>query len=113
MNNQMTSKQIAAYFDKRIYVPYCAMQRTLKFFREVGYNSGVYGWNYSVYHVAPWTCIITGYRTRGTNCTISGTTCKEIESYTENLIQSNMPYEDIKRALYAKMNEICEGIIID
>ena len=46
----------------RVYsVGYCQAQSLLMFTRRVGYNAGVYGWNYDVYIVGD-DVIITGYR---------------------------------------------------
>ena len=46
----------------RVYsVGYCQAQYLLMFTRKVGYNAGVYGWNYDVYIVGD-DVIITGYR---------------------------------------------------
>ena len=46
----------------RVYsVGYCQAQYLLMFTRRVGYNAGIYGWNYDVYIVGD-DVIITGYR---------------------------------------------------
>ena len=46
----------------RVYsVGYCKAQFLLMYSRKVGYNAGVYGWNYDVYIVGD-DVIITGYR---------------------------------------------------
>lgn len=42
-------------------IGYCQAQYLLMFTRKVGYNAGVYGWNYDVYMVGDDT-IITGYQ---------------------------------------------------
>ena len=61
MEVSLTKHMIEGY---RIYsAPYCSMQHLLKFEEKVGYNAGVYGWNWDCYHVRGTdVLIVTGYR---------------------------------------------------
>lgn len=60
-----------------VVLGYCQAQTTLNKFAynyKVGYNSGVYGWNYDLYHING-VDIITGY-----NCPYRSKSNKEIET---------------------------------
>jgi len=57
-----TKNDVLRLAQGRVYsVGYCQAQYLLMFTRRVGYNAGVYGWNYDVYIVGD-DVIITGYR---------------------------------------------------
>lgn len=57
----MTRNEINRVFSKSISIGYCAAQALLRYQDRIGYNSGVYGWNYDVYAVDG-VAICTGYR---------------------------------------------------
>lgn len=60
MKAKYTRNQIAAM--PNVYsVGYCDLQCLLRGVEPIGYNSGVYGWNYDVYSLSGVT-ICTGYR---------------------------------------------------
>lgn len=47
-----------------VTLSYCQCQKVLNLFGEdfkIGYNSGVYGWNFDLYRIHEWS-IVTGYR---------------------------------------------------
>lgn len=85
-------------------ISYCDLQTITKYLREVGYNHGVYGWNYTVYEIDYDTCIATGYRTSS----IGGTYNREIVKKYENKMRkyeekySGINYSWKKREAYAK-----------
>ena len=57
-----TKNDVLRLTNGRVYsVGYCQAQYLLMFTRKVGYNAGIYGWNYDVYIVGD-DVIITGYR---------------------------------------------------
>lgn len=69
---------------KHIYkTGYCTLQNTLKSFVPKYYNSGVYGWNYDVYEIDPWTCIITGYNPCVQGKELNYLDCEELEHIAE------------------------------
>ena len=58
----MLTKNDVLRLGRNVYsVGYCKAQYLLNYSRKVGYNAGVYGWNYDVYIVGD-DVIITGYR---------------------------------------------------
>ncbi len=59
---KMTRNEIRKEFNKIIEVGYCDLYYTLREYKKIGYNSGVYGWNYDVYMIDYNTCVLTGYR---------------------------------------------------
>jgi len=68
----LTKKDVLRITKGEVYsIGYCKAQYLLNYSRKVGYNAGVYGWNYDVYIVGDDT-IITGYRPFK---------CKKIDSY--------------------------------
>ena len=58
----MTNKDVRRIFDKVYCIGYCALQSLLRFEKRVGYNCGIYGWNYDAYSLGDGICICTGYR---------------------------------------------------
>ena len=58
----LTKKDVLRITRGNVYsIGYCKAQYLLMFTHKVGYNSGIYGFNYDVYIVGDDT-IITGYR---------------------------------------------------
>ena len=53
----------ALKYDKIYRIGYCELQKILESLSAVGYNAGVYGWNYDVYYLEENVILITGYRT--------------------------------------------------
>lgn len=47
-----------------LYCGYCDIQRVTGYLPEIGYNSGVYGWNCTVYAAGD-IAVVTGYRPAG------------------------------------------------
>lgn len=63
MKMKMTRNQIADLpANKIVTAGYCDLQYLLSGVDPIGYNAGVYGWNYDVY-VLDGICILTGYHT--------------------------------------------------
>ena len=62
---KVTRKDVQGF--KVLKVGYCKMQNLLKYSggNKVGYNSGVYGWNYDLYKFGLNIAITTGYRPIG------------------------------------------------
>ncbi len=58
----LTKNDVLRLTEGNVYsIGYCKAQYLLMFTHKVGYNSGIYGFNYDVYMVGDDT-IITGYR---------------------------------------------------
>lgn len=65
MKIKMTRKDIEQGYDKVYCLGYCEAQYLLRGAREIGYNCGLYGWNYDVYeieHNGEMVAVCTGYR---------------------------------------------------
>lgn len=59
----MTKKEIINNFNKVYKIGYCGIQYLLRGKNRIGYNSGVYGWNYDVFSLDNGNiAICTGYR---------------------------------------------------
>ena len=50
--------------NKIITIGYANLDSVLKYFNPIGYNAGIYGWNYDVYDLLGYT-FVTGYRPLG------------------------------------------------
>lgn len=61
MYNRISRNDIHRDGKPVIRVPYCAAQSLLAGMQPIGFNAGVYGWNYDVYAVGN-ALICTGYR---------------------------------------------------
>lgn len=62
MKFKTTNKDIKNYYSKVFSVGYCDLYDFLKGCNEpIGYNHGVYGWNYDLYVIKD-VAITTGYR---------------------------------------------------
>lgn len=49
MERKMTRKEALAMCDKVYSVGYCDLQFILRNFDRIGYNCGVYGWNWDLF----------------------------------------------------------------
>ena len=60
---KITRKEIINNFNKVYCVGYCELQHLLRTSNKVGYNSGIYGWNYDIFSLDNGNvAICTGYR---------------------------------------------------
>lgn len=66
---KLTRNDVRRMFTKIYELGYCEYQNELNKFKKIGYNSGLYGWNYDVYMIDYDTCIVTGYRPFGEKIT--------------------------------------------
>ena len=64
MNIKLTKKDLRNNFGVIISCGYCELQTLLSLKSRVGYNKGVYGWNFDAFDFGG-VGLITGYRTRG------------------------------------------------
>lgn len=66
MKISMTRKQARAHFRKIYAAPYCWMSPTSKGDCDaVGYNAGIYGWNWDLIPIGNGVAVCTGYRPIG------------------------------------------------
>lgn len=59
MKLKMTRKDLA--YKNVVNIGYANLQGILSWFSPIGYNAGVYGWNWDCYNIGKYY-IITGYR---------------------------------------------------
>ena len=62
---KMTRNEIRKDYKNIIELGYCDLYYTLREYKKIGYNGGVYGWSYDVYMIDYDTVIVTGYRPFG------------------------------------------------
>lgn len=60
-----TNKQVYQTYRHVYKMPYGKCQQITHVLQEVAYNSGIYGWNYTIYQLSDTSCICTGYRPIG------------------------------------------------
>ena len=61
MKMKVTRKEVMDNFVKVVYVPYCGADTLLRYADPIGYNAGVYGWNFDLYAFGN-VAVCTGYR---------------------------------------------------
>ncbi len=62
MEKELTKKYLKYWYRNILYTEYCNMYWILDENMKIGYNAGIYGWNWSAYEINRNTVIITGYR---------------------------------------------------
>ena len=58
----MTKRELLNGFSKVLRIGYCDLQDLTKYCKRIGYNSGVYGWNWDAFILNYDIAICTGYR---------------------------------------------------
>lgn len=88
--NEITRNDIKRQYRTIIRIGYCDLYHLTKRLRKIGYNAGVYGWNYNAFELDYNTCIITGYRAfdKGT-IRLSSEFIQYIEDKTIEIINNN------------------------
>ena len=105
---KITRKQVNMY-KNIICVPYCDLWYLLYFRNKDGYNSGVYGWNYDVFHINLNTCIVTGYRPFGNIKNYD--LCDEYNEKAKNVIEDRtLSNEEKKEKVENLLEEFIEKI---
>ena len=101
MKMHVTRKQIMDNFQKVVYIPYCEAETLLRFSSPIGYNSGVYGWNFDLYAFGN-VAVCTGYRnfpgTRAKNV-------REFEKKARKILDRPVRYADEYRRLLKEFIE--------
>lgn len=93
MNIKLTNKDLRNNFAVIVSCRYCALQSLLAIKNRIGYNKGVYGWNFDAFDFAG-VGLITGYRTRGADIELPSNFCKYWNDRA-----SNATYEERKQIL--------------
>lgn len=86
----LTRNEIRRQYKTVIQLGYCDIYELTRQLKKIGYNAGVYGWNYDAFELDWDTCIITGYRTfsKGT-IRLSSEFIQNIENKTKKIIDDN------------------------
>lgn len=105
----MTRKEIQNNFNKVYSIGYCGMQYLLRYQNRIGYNSGVYGWNYDIFSIDG-IAICTGYRNMPGKA-IDYKTVNKYEKKAEKIAQDitldyNKTKKKINNLLYKLMEEL-------
>lgn len=93
MNIKLTKTDLKNNFKVKVSCGYCELQSLLNMKSRVGYNKGVYGWNFDVFDFGG-VGLITGYRTRGADIVLLSDFCN---SWNERA--SNATCEERKQIL--------------
>lgn len=93
MNIKLTNRDLRDNFGVIVSCGYCELQSLLNIKSRIGYNKGVYGWNFDAFDFGG-VCLISGYRTRGAAIELSSEFCKRW-----NERASNATHEERKQIL--------------
>jgi hypothetical protein len=90
---KVTRKQLQAWSRKIIAIGYCSAHNLLYPEDSIGYNAGVYGWNYDAYYVDG-IIITTGYRPIGER--VNYDLLQEYETRAEKILSydNKAPYDE-------------------
>lgn len=92
-----------------VALSYCQCQRVLNLFGrnyKIGYNSGVYGWNYDLYRVHG-VDIVTGYRVPFSECSNKEIKQKLI-ALDNKIIQKDYTFPEYEKNKKAWLKEFLE-----
>ena len=93
MNIKLTKTDLKNNFGIIVSCSYAELSNLLYGKEKAGYNCGVYGWNFDVFDFGG-VGLITGYRTRGADISLSLEFCKEWDNKARNAT-----YEERKQIL--------------
>ena len=93
MDIKITKTDLKNNFGIIVSCGYCELQTLLNMKNRVGYNKGVYGWNFDVFDFGG-VGLITGYRTRGADVRLSMEFCECWDKRARNAT-----YEERKQIL--------------
>lgn len=89
----MTKNDLRNNFGVIASCGYCELQSLLNTKSRIGYNKGIYGWNFDAFDFGG-VCLITGYWTRGADIKLAMEFC---EYWNERA--KNATYEERKQIL--------------
>lgn len=107
MKMKMTRNQIADLsVDKIVTAGACELQNLLSGVDPIGYNAGIYGWNYDAYVIGD-VCILTGYRVLKKYP--RATKIEEYEQEASKIVSSRMS----SLAIISELNKLREAFIAE
>ena len=107
----LTRNEIRRQYKTVIQLGYCDIYELTRQLKKIGYNAGVYGWNYDVFELDYDTCIITGYRTfrKGTTRLTSEFTQYMDKKANEITNNNNRNYEELEKQMNSLKNEFIDN----
>lgn len=104
---KLTRTTVQALSNKHIRLGYCEASYLLRPLERIGYNSGVYGWNYDAF-LYRGVVITTGYR--GMIGNRPAVSVEPFEKRAEMLSKdSNISYEEYTKKALALLDEFIEN----
>lgn len=104
MKFKTTKKEIMNNYAFVCSVPYCELQKLLRFETPIGYTSNTSGWCADVYEVDRCTAIVTGYSPFG-DYAPSYELCQKYEKQAESIIYDcNFTFEEQRKQLKQLIN---------
>lgn len=106
MNIKLTNRDLRNNFGVIVSCGYCALQSLLSIKNRVGYNKGVYGWNFDAFDFGG-IGLITGYRTRGADIELSDDFCEKWNTRASEATyaERNQILAEFEKALLKLVNE--------
>lgn len=103
----LTKNEIKKQYETIIQIGYCDLYELIRTLEKIGYNAGVYGWNYDVFKLDYDTCVITGYRTfdKGTIRLTSDFIQYMDKKANEITNNNNLNYEEYEKQMDLLKNE--------
>lgn len=104
---KLTKKEVMGRYNC-VCVGYCELSYLLKYESEIGYTSGVYGWNADIYYLGNNTVLVTGYRPFGKRLDYNfikdfedraREIANTVESYDQRENDMTLLLEEFKRAV--------------
>ena len=108
---KMTKKYVMGNYRNIISVPYCELQRTLRYTEPIGYITRVEGWAADIYFVDVDTVIVTGYAPFG-NYKATHALCERYEEKASNILEHNTNYELIRSDLDELITKFCHEAMV-
>ena len=108
MNIRLTNNDLKNNFGVIVSCGYCELQTLLNMKNRIGYNSGVYGWNFDAFDFGG-VGLITGYRTRGADVRLSMEFCERWDKRARDVT-----YEERKQILVEferELQRIARGFV--
>ena len=104
MKTRITRNDIKT-FNIRLSIPYATLQSLLSYVEPIGYNAGIYGWNFDCYDIDG-VLLMTGYRTIGK--TIDRSIIKKYEKQADRLNSQDISYESKKKEALRLLNQFID-----
>ena len=101
MKNRLTRNDIKT-FNIRLSIPYATLQSLLSYIEPIGYNAGIYGWNFDCYNIDG-VLLMTGYRTIGK--TVERSIINKYEKQADSLNSQDISYESKKKEALKLLNQ--------